>query len=236
MKMKAAWWAWPFLLAGLYLNPTAGSPGCPPGCYCLKQRSELVPEGSGLKINCHPLSSGPLNFSLLPSNTIQLDLAKYGLKDLGADAFESAPYLQKLDLQNNEISRIESGAFRSLQHLELLDLSRNSLRSVSAGMFSGLKKLERLKLNDNRLQTLENGSLDDLTSLNKLELSDNSFVCNCSLIWWVSIVFMSFWLSVFLSFCLSVLLTLSPMLLTVIGFIAGNEYTGVRESFGKSCY
>ena len=182
--MKAAsWWAWPFLLSGLYLRPTAGSPGCPPGCYCLKQRSELVPEGSGLKINCHPLSSGPLNFTLLPANTIQLDLAKYGLKSLPANAFESAPYLQKLDLQNNEISNIESGAFQTLQHLELLDLSRNSLVSVSKGMFSGLEKLERLKLNDNRLQTLENGSLDELSSLNKLELSDNSFVCNCSLTW-----------------------------------------------------
>ncbi len=118
---------------------------------------------------------------------IWIDLAKYGLTSLSTNAFSSAPFLQKLDLQNNEISKIEDGAFNTLQHLELLDLSRNSLEFVSKNAFLGLKKLERLKLNDNRIQTLEAGSLDNLTSLNKLELADNSFVCNCSLTWWVCI-------------------------------------------------
>jgi len=156
---------------------------CPPGCYCVERKSDLVPDKLGIRINCHPLSSGPFNFSLLPPNTIQLDLAKYGLKNLSANAFESATYLQKLDLQNNEIFHIEDGAFENLHHLELLDLSRNSLKSVTGGMFSGLKRLERLKLNDNRIQTIENGSLDGLVGLTKLDLSDNSFVCNCTLTW-----------------------------------------------------
>jgi hypothetical protein len=42
-----------------------------------------------------------MNFSLLPANTIQLDLAKYGLKSLAANAFVTAPHLQKLDLQES---------------------------------------------------------------------------------------------------------------------------------------
>ena len=183
MKFIDYWWVWPLLLTALCLRLTQGSAACPPGCYCIERRSELVPDGSGLKINCHPLSSGPLNFTLLPASTIHLDLAKYGLKILPTNAFASAPYLQKLDLQNNDIYKIEDGAFQTLKHLELLDLSRNSIESISKNMFIGLEKLERLKLNDNRLQTLENGSLSHLTSLTKLELADNSFVCNCSLTW-----------------------------------------------------
>ena len=183
--MRGTFYASLCLLAAVVsLTASVNSPvDCPPGCYCVERKSDLVPDKLGIRINCHPLLSGPLNFSLLPSNTIQLDLTKYGLKSLSVNAFESATYLQKLDLQNNEIFRIEDGAFANLQHLELLDLSRNSLKSVTAGMFSGLKKLERLKLNDNRIQTVENGSFDGLAGLAKLDLYENSFVCNCSLNW-----------------------------------------------------
>ena len=185
--MRTTVFLWICLLADWILpERVSGVASCPPGCYCVERKSDLVPDGVGIRINCHPLLSGPLNFSLLPASTIQLDLAKYGLKSLASNAFASSPYLQKLDLQNNEISKIEDGAFRNLLHLELVDLSRNSLKSITKELFSGLKRLERLKLNDNRLQTVENGSFDELTSLTKLELSDNSFVCNCSLIWSVN--------------------------------------------------
>ena len=159
---------------------------CPGGCYCVKRPSSLVPDGYGLKINCHPLkdtNSFPTN---LPSSTIQLDLTKYGLSgNLKAEHLSSMPYLQKLDLQGNGITHIDNNAFISNPHLEVLELSRNKLRSVQRDAFTGLINLEKLKLNDNEIQTLADGSLDNLINLEKLDLSDNTLVCNCSLAWFV---------------------------------------------------
>jgi Leucine rich repeat len=128
--MRGSFFLWLCLLAELNLPSWVNClVACPPGCYCVERKSDLVPDGLGVRINCHPLSSGPLNFSLLPSNTIQLDLAKYGLKSLRSVAFESSPYLQKLDLQNNEISQIEDRAFDNLQHLELVLMLRKLFSS-----------------------------------------------------------------------------------------------------------
>ncbi len=146
-------------------------------------QSFQIPDGFGLRINCHPTTSGTLNFSLLPSNTIVLDLAKYGLNTLPRDAFMSAPNLQQIDLQNNGISSIDPKTFKNLPNLKVLDLSYNSIEIITKSMFSNLRKLERLKLNSNKIETIENGSFDDLFSLVKIELADNKLSCDCHLEW-----------------------------------------------------
>ena len=73
---------WTFVAAFFGIIAT-GSSGynCPPGCYCDDKRASHVPGGVGVKISCHPLKSGTLeDFASLPNTTVQLDLAKYGLK------------------------------------------------------------------------------------------------------------------------------------------------------------
>ena len=42
-----------------------------------------------------------------------------------------------------------------------------------------------MKLNDNQIQRIEKGSFDHLLNLEKLDLSDNTFVCDCSLEWFI---------------------------------------------------
>ena len=156
------------------------------GCFCIKRPSSLVPGGYGRRITCHAMKDKSTFPTNLPATTIQLDLANNGI----AGKLDTAPlsklrYLQKLDLQGNDISSIEKEAFVSTPHLEVLDLSRNRLRSIERKVFNGLEKLEKLRLNDNQIQTIEEGSFDDLKALEKLELSDNSLVCDCSLSWFI---------------------------------------------------
>ncbi len=87
---------------------------CPAGCYCDVKRSGAE---VALKVNCHPLTSGAMDFASLPSNTFHLDMAKYGLKELRKDMFRTTPQLQKLDLQGNEIVSIEPSTFQGrLRH------------------------------------------------------------------------------------------------------------------------
>lgn len=159
---------------------------CPDGCFCDDKKASHVPGQTGLKVQCLPLAEGvSMDWSALPAQTIQLDLAKYGLEELTAHHLTSMPYLQKLDLQNNRIAIIEEGAFAANTELEILDLSLNQLEVVTSEIFRGLNKLERLKLNDNRIQTLEQGAFRDLSALKKLELSDNPIICDCHIAWFL---------------------------------------------------
>ena len=143
---------------------------CPISCFCdTKSGIDSIPGGQGLKINCHPDLSETESFDIrLPSNTVQLDLAKYGISYIGMETFAGLVHLQKLDLQGNKIQNIENGAFRNLPKLEVLDLSRNSLKTIGKETFAGLVSLHRLKLADNNIQTLDEGSLDELRSLKKV--------------------------------------------------------------------
>lgn len=156
------------------------------GCFCVKRPSPLVPGGYGRRITCHAVKDTTTFPTDLPPSTIQLDLSNNRLAGrLTANSLSKLPYLQKLDLQGNDISFIEDKAFILTPHLEVLDLSRNRLRSIQRHTFTGLKKLEKLKLNDNQIQTLEEGSFEDVIKLGKLDLSDNSLVCDCSLSWFI---------------------------------------------------
>jgi Leucine-rich repeat (LRR) protein len=143
---------------------------CPVGCFCDSKASNAVPGGQGLKINCHPLKSTTGTFDVkLPKNTIQLDLAKYGLREIRQDTFAGLTYLEKLDLQGNKIAKIADGAFQGLKSLQVLDLTRNSLQSISRHTLSGLEALNRLKLADNNIQTIQEGSFNDLEAVVKVK-------------------------------------------------------------------
>lgn len=132
----------------------------------------MISGGQGLRINCHPDLSVTGSFDIrLPTNTIQLDLAKYGIRQIKAQTFAGLVHLKKLDLQGNKIQHIEDGAFRNLPKLEVLDLSRNSLKNINKETLAGLVSLYRLKLADNNIQTVENGSFGELRSLEKVRIN-----------------------------------------------------------------
>ena len=156
------------------------------GCFCVTRPSSLVPGGYGQRITSQALKNKNTFPTDLPKTTIQLDLSNNGvIGELQAASLSNLQYLQKLDLQGNEISSFEDKAFQFTPHLEVLDLSRNRLGIIQQNTFRGLENLEKLKLNDNQIQRIEKGSFDHLLNLEKLDLSDNTFVCDCSLEWFI---------------------------------------------------
>ena len=155
----------------LYVNYVYGNEpnNCPKACFCDTKNVDTIPGGQGLQINCHPDLSVTGSFDIrLPTNTVQLDLTKYGIRQIRTQTFAGLVHLKKLDLQGNKIQDIEHGAFRNLPKLEELDLSRNSLKSIHKETLAGLVSLHRLKLADNSIQSLDEGSFDDLRSLEKV--------------------------------------------------------------------
>ena len=164
---------------------------CPMTCFCDQKpvgEEAAIPGGYGLKVHCLPsVDSGKSDsFNIrLPSNTIHLDLANYGIREIEAETFLGLLHLQKLDLQGNEINTIGAGAFASLPKLQNLDLSRNQLEKIEKGTFSGLVSLRRLKLNGNNLTSLEQDSFLPLKAIEKVDLSDNPLVCDCKIGWLV---------------------------------------------------
>ena len=149
-------------------------PECPMGCFCDTKAIDTIPGGYGLKIQCYPTTTATGTFDIrLPSNTLALDLTKYGLTEIQADNFAGLVHLQKLDLQGNRIQSIENGSFRTLPKLEVLDLSRNSLKKIRRETLAGLASLQRLKLSDNSIRTIEEGSFYDLQSLKKVTTFKN---------------------------------------------------------------
>ena len=121
---------WLTVIVGIVQSSTV-VPECPMGCFCDTKVIDTIPGGLGLKINCYPTTSATGTFEIrLPSNTVQLDLTKYGLTEVHVNNFEGLVHLQKLDLQGNKIKSIDPGAFRTLPKLEILDLSRNSLKKI----------------------------------------------------------------------------------------------------------
>ena len=178
------------IISAITLGAFASTNNCPMTCFCDQKPvgEETIPGGYGLKVHCLPsVESGKSSsFNIqLPSNTIHLDLANYGIKEIEAETFLGLLHLQKLDLQGNEINSIDGGAFASLPKLQNLDLSRNQLEKVEKGTFSGLVSLRRLKLNGNNLTTLEEDSFLPLKALEKVDLSDNPIVCDCKIAWLV---------------------------------------------------
>ncbi len=162
--------------AALFGSALAVAPKCPAGCFCSGSGSGSGSSGGGSKVECYPMANGGVDFASLPPDTVHLDLAKYGLKELTAGMFAATPRLEKLDLQNNGIEHVEEGAFDGLRSLQVLDMSRNGLEFVNSDMFSGLVSLQRLKITGNRIQTVESGAFDDLRALQKLDISENPFV------------------------------------------------------------
>ncbi|TRY63453.1 hypothetical protein TCAL_01835 [Tigriopus californicus] len=125
------------LLAVLVPGTASTAFVCPDGCFCDVKKASHVPGQSGLKVQCLPLVADvSMDWSSLPAQTIQLDLAKYGLNELTAQHLASMPYLQKLDLQNNQIAIIEEGTFAANTELEVLDLSMNQLEVVQPDRLS----------------------------------------------------------------------------------------------------
>ena len=169
-----------FLIYILISGSLSEENGCPAGCFCDKKKGENL---EGLRVRCVELENGKFNPTLLPNNTVQLDLNGYGLRGIGANFFNNVKHLEKIDISNNLIEYLDEDAFRHLGNLKTLDISNNKLSVLTMDTLYGLSSLERLKLNNNNIKTIEFGAFSHLTNIQKIDLADNPLICDCNIAW-----------------------------------------------------
>ena len=107
---------------------------------------------------------------ILPENEAGLDATyplTYGLSNL-----------QKLWLDNNDISFVADGVFANMTALHILDLTSNNLADINSFTFFGLSGLNRLSLAGNLLRWSNASFWQFLQNIRELDLSGNdiSFV------------------------------------------------------------
>ncbi|CAH1272480.1 LRRC70 [Branchiostoma lanceolatum] len=159
-------------------------PGCPADSLVM------------LQIVGHPDNNGDLSLPSDPSELTILILGPGKIKTVANGAFESAPSLLALSMNNNciktvgswferlvkleklylswnEIEEIEENALQPLRQLEYLDLMHNRLRTVEERYFSGLTKLKNLHMSYNNISHIAGRSFDQLPSLVSVSLDHN---------------------------------------------------------------
>lgn len=99
------------------------------------------------------------------------------------DAFLEINDLERLILNNCNISKISVDGFMGLNKLKILDLSRNNLEYLPYGIFDVLASLRELYLNHNKFIELPKGIFPN-NQLRLIRLSNNPWHCSCSMSDW----------------------------------------------------
>lgn len=109
---------------------------------------------------------------------VELNLAFNLLKTV-PKAINSLPNLQKLRLDNNQISILKAQAFSGLNGLRELWINDNKVAEIELNAFQGLAQLELLNLKANFLTTLNvDDIVDDVRNLQEVSVSLNDFKCD----------------------------------------------------------
>ncbi|XP_073155007.1 uncharacterized protein [Henckelia pumila] len=112
------------------------------------------------------------NNSVSRVSELALDSAGYSAS-LAAVSWNQLPYLQNLDLSNNNFHGPIPASFSRLTRLQRLALSRNSLSKPIPEDVGSLPSLEQLYLDNNMLEGEIPSSFNGLKSLKRLELQGN---------------------------------------------------------------
>uniref|UniRef100_A0A672IUY9 Uncharacterized protein n=1 Tax=Salarias fasciatus TaxID=181472 RepID=A0A672IUY9_SALFA len=121
--------------------------------------------------NNHNLSTVPLD---LDARLRSLDLSNNFIRQLSTLAL---PYLEQLDVSNNQLDLISEGAFENLARLERLNLSRNELNNNLGSNSKALQSLSGLKNLDLSMNGLSNDAVElylrNKPSLDQLRMTGN---------------------------------------------------------------
>lgn len=124
-----------------------------------------------LDLSFNPLTEESVKNILAEPKTVrELSLAGVNVKNISQ---LEMPFLKKLDLSKNKISRLNMGDFQRSTMLEVLDLSDNEIASLSDVLvWKSLENLKELDVSKNPITEILSGQLDDLSSLQVLNLFD----------------------------------------------------------------
>ncbi|GAB6024276.1 TOLL-like receptor [Chamberlinius hualienensis] len=126
---------------------------------------------SKLELYNNPLQILKNNSFCHLKNLTVLDLFNCSLNSIEADAFKFNNKLEKLDLNNNQLTEIPH--LGHLSSLKTLYINKNLITSIKNEDFVNCDKLQILDLKNNRISNIEDKSFDRLTKLNYLDLSNN---------------------------------------------------------------
>lgn len=103
-----------------------------------------------------------------------LRLSSNALFAIPAHMFTQFKNLEKLLLNNNNISAIQPDAVDGLSKLQILDLDSNELKNIPS--LDGLAQLKILQLGNNGITRIKPGAFKNFTNLHSLGLSVNDIV------------------------------------------------------------
>ncbi|KAL7013794.1 hypothetical protein ACKWTF_015582 [Chironomus riparius] len=98
-------------------------------------------------------------------------LDRIGITFVDNNSFRGCGHVERLNLNNNEISSVSVGAFWRNEKLKSLDLSENSIQILPENIFDNLSDLEVLNLSFNDFETIPNKTFKELDSLLDLRLA-----------------------------------------------------------------
>lgn len=124
-----------------------------------------------LDLSFNPLSEKTISNVLTEPKTVrELNLAGTGMRSVGQ---LETPFLYRLNLSYNNITRLSAKTFTRTTLLDSLDLSHNQIVDVSGGLsisWPKLKNLQSLNISNNPIGIIVDGNFEGLSSLRILEM------------------------------------------------------------------
>ncbi|XP_035440645.2 protein artichoke [Spodoptera frugiperda] len=126
-----------------------------------------------LDLSYNPLSEKTINNVLTEPKTVRdLNLAGTGIKEFGQ---LETPFLHKLNLSYNNITKLSEKTFTRTTLLESLDLSQNQITDVTGSLalsWPKLKNLLLLNISGNPMVMIMDGNFENLSSLQVLDIGN----------------------------------------------------------------
>lgn len=102
-----------------------------------------------------------------------LSMTDCRMREVDEESFYGSPFLDSIDLHNNQIEELPAKLFIYQHNLTTLNLSGNLIEHLPKAIFRDLISLENLTLSQNRIRLLPSTVFDSLSNLMHLDLSRN---------------------------------------------------------------
>ncbi|XP_063726812.1 leucine-rich repeat-containing G-protein coupled receptor 4-like isoform X2 [Symsagittifera roscoffensis] len=100
-------------------------------------------------------------------------MSRCALDIISGTPFIKFPYLMRVQISENNITKLDSSIFANLEGLDLLNIQRNYIEEMDPGTFNGLNMLQTLDISDNYLSEVPEKLFANKPMLLKLVMSNN---------------------------------------------------------------